>query len=341
MDPDNRTNMVTSFRGWSWAFGTLFGVQHRFSWTLLVLLVMGLVNCVNAHRDDLVPVAIVVPFLACLLHAWGHLAALRAVGGSAQATNLYVLGDLTIMQVPLRWWASVLVPCGGLAASAALWLACVQLWSGLAMHDWRPSTFFVTGPSPWLPWPSLRPAAGDHWWSFALMSMAQCSYTLLLWNLVPNIMFDGARLWRGLLWPVLGLRRAIWTSIIGGLGFGIVTTIHALTLTQGGLMLMIFGVLIIFTSVTELRAMREGWDLVLELSPAQARQPREGLLAAVGSRMRARRHARIEREEEAEQVILDRLLAKVSEQGLPSLTAQERDTLTRISKKQKSRQRAS
>ena len=55
-------------------------------------------------------------------------------------------------------------------------------------------------------------------------------------------------------------------------------------------------------------------------------------------RRATRARERQEREESEEQLILDRLLVKVSEQGLPSLTAAERSSLQRISRKQKERQ---
>jgi len=54
-------------------------------------------------------------------------------------------------------------------------------------------------------------------------------------------------------------------------------------------------------------------------------------------RRRQRAAIEREREEEAEQDVLDRLLAKVSEQGLPSLTASERAVLERISRRQRAR----
>ena len=88
-------------------------------------------------------------------------------------------------------------------------------------------------------------------------------------------------------------------------------------------------------------AVRSGFDPVLpaELDGLTAASTRSWFSRWQAKRQR-RRQERHDREEREEREVLDRLLAKVSEQGLPALTPAERTQLQRISKRQKERQEA-
>ena len=95
------------------------------------------------------------------------------------------------------------------------------------------------------------------------------------------------------------------------------------------------------TGIYEYRSLRSfGFDVVLGIEPAYTSRDRSSTPGMIGRWLQRRQdklRARQEVQEQQEQDILDRLLAKVSEQGLPALTAAERQTLGKISKQQKAR----
>lgn len=333
MDRDTSPSSLFAFTAWSWPVVTLRGITYRCSWTVLVIAVFGAVNCWHSHTPALIPLCWVGLLVAMAVHVLGHLAGMRWVRGNATTCTLCFLGDMTDWQLPLRAWPQFLVPAAGILASAGCWWSS---WMGYQLLDqgglgvprilhWLPPVIIFPNLSPWTAAPL----------PYTLQAICEVSSALTLWNLVPNGLFDGARLWRGLLWHVLGLRRAMWWSSGGGLVCGGIIALLAINATDW--LFLMFGLTIIITGVFEVRSLRTGWDLILETGVPQ-RRGHGGLFGRITAAWAERRALAQERAEAQEQEVLDQLLAKVSAQGLPALSERERATLARISKKQQRRQ---
>lgn len=301
----------TSILGWTFLLWRGASLEIRASWMLLIWMLFDAVIFIHGRQWEMLPFAVIVPFFSMLLHALGHVATARLVGGSAEVTTLSVLNDSTRMDLPLS-------PAKHFAAGAAGPLVSLVLWLSSSLINKNLDPGIATSVCTYVAWTNLR---------------------ILEINLLACAMFDGARIWRAVLWPLFGLMRAVritvWLSYISAV-FILVTAVY----TTDGLWLFV-GLVCFIGTIYEHRSVRSGYDPVLpaELDGLTAASTRSWFSRWQAKRQR-RRQERHDREERAEREVLDRLLAKVSEQGLPGLTPAERTQLQRISKRQKQRQEA-
>jgi Zn-dependent protease len=319
-----------SIFGWSFPLARLFGVNVRINWTLLVVMVFDLVLFLRAGRPELIWLALVVPPLAIGVHAFAHVMMARVAGGRADDTTLWALGDLTAFDLPFRAGNHFAVGIAGPLASMVLWLV-AELLVRSAAPGWS-AWMWIAGPTSVGSVPG-----GSPMWAVAAGYVSIFNFQVMLLNLIPSILLDGGRIWRALLWPILGLRRAVRTTIF--MGFVASFSITGFAIYQTSFALLLFGIFLILASLNEHRAFNTGYDVVFEAEPGYAAQrpSRPSWLTSWRARRREARERREADEQVREQEILDRLLAKVSEHGLPSLTEEERDTLQAISRRQKDR----
>ena len=100
---------------WSQNVGSVRGIRVRIHWTLLVLWLYNL----NELLGWKAPVWIwilttLLSFLCILLHEFGHCAAARFVGGSADEVILWPLGGLAFVQTAHHWRPRFIAAAGGL-----------------------------------------------------------------------------------------------------------------------------------------------------------------------------------------------------------------------------------
>lgn len=301
----------TNIWGWSLLLYRSASLEIRASWLLLVWMLFDAMNFVHGRLWELLPLAVAVPFISMLLHALAHVATARLVGGSAEVTILSVLNDQTRMELPLS-------PAKHFAAGAAGPLVSLVLWLAFALIGKQLD-------------PGLTRIACSY--------IADTNFMLLVLNLLACAFFDGARIWRALLWPVFGLVRAVRITV--WLSYFCSAAMVAYAVYSTNWLLLFMGIICFVTTIQEHRSVRSGYDPVLpaELDGLTAASTRSWFSRWQAKRQR-RRQERHDREERQEREVLDRLLAKVSEQGLPALTPAERTQLQRISKRQKERQEA-
>jgi Zn-dependent protease len=297
---------------WSWSFllWRSTSLEMRVSWMVGVVVLFQAAAFLQAGHPWLIPFALVIFPGAILVHALAHIGMARLVGGSCDLCVLSVLNEIASLQVPMNAAKQMVVAAIGPLVSLVLGLA-----SALSVQ-------FVH----------------DDFWATLLQAVARTNLMLCFVNLFACSLFDGARLWRAVLWPLVGLSRAIratnWLAY-GSAGFFLVYGVW----TQSWL-LFLLGVFCMVATVSEHRSIRLGFDPVLQIEPEyfiNRRRP-DSWWSRWQARRRVRAQERIEQQEALEQETLDRLLAKVSVHGLPALTEAERGALQAISRKQRARQ---
>ncbi len=299
-------NGVCLALNWSFCCWHSRSFELRIGWLLGVWMLFDLLRFAQNHDWLMMPFGVLVPLTVMLVHGAGHLLAARMVGASTERMVLSILVDQTEWFIPQRAWPHVAVGLAGPLANLALWGGTLLI---------APHTHGLTNQV------------------FNYLGFAMFWVGIL--NLLACSPFDGRLFWRGLLWPFVGFRRAALGTIF--LGYASAIGLLSWAVAGQSLMLMFCGVASLLATISDHQQWRVGVDAVLGSGPDREPRQRPSFLARWRERRREAAQQREEAEEADEQEILDTLLAKVSAHGLPSLTATERATLQRISKRQKER----
>ncbi len=303
--PEVHRDPTAGFWSWSLPIGRILGIDVRLHWTLLLYTAFQVAQFagLGAPWYWWVVVLLAVP-LSVLLHEFGHSLTARAVGGDSRDIILWAFGGIAWSVVPARALAHLLVAAGGPLVNLILWGAGMAL-----LHaGWVDGT--IGG---------------------VIAFVAGINGMLLLFNLLPCYPMDGGRIARSLLWPLVGRAKAVrWTINLAWLslvGLAIWAVLHR------DLFLFGLAAMLAFAVVSESRAVAQGYD------PEGVEEWGAGrpLLDGWRKRRAAAAAVRAERVSAAEQAELDRLLAKVSEHGLPALSPGERRMLQRISERERER----
>ncbi len=297
---------------WSWSFllWRSRSLEMRVSWLVGVVVLFQAVEFLRGGHPWLVPCALAIFPLSMLLHALAHIGMARLVGGSCSMCVLSVMNEIASLQVPMNAAKHLAVALIGPLVSLVLWLA-----SDLALHFVQNTTGATL-----------------------LGVVERTNFYLCFLNLFACSMFDGARMWRAVLWPLVGLARAIRAT--NWLAYGSAGLFLLLGAWAQDWLLFMVGVFCMIATISEHRSIRLGFDPVLQIEPEyfiNRRRP-DSWWSRWQARRRVRAQERIEHQEAMEQETLDRLLAKVSVHGLPALTEAERGVLQAISRKQRQRQ---
>lgn len=296
---------------WSWSFpvGRILGIDVRIHWTLLAVTAFSVAR-VGFHLPWWwYAVIIPLPAVAVLLHEFGHALMSRAVGGDSRDIILWAYGGIAWCHTPPRWLPHLLVAAAGPGVNLILWAGCR---AALDLGH--------------LPPPGTAAAA-------VVGIAADINLGLLLFNLLPCYPMDGGRIARSLLWPLAGRERAVrWTVV---LAYVCLVGMALWAVKTGDFFLFGLAALLFFSVAAEHRLVRYGVDP--ELGDDFVPERRVSLFERWRRARAARAAERAERAAEAEQAELDRLLAKVSAGGLPSLTEAERRTLQAISQRERDR----
>lgn len=268
-------------------------------------------------------------FVIVLLHEFGHCFAARWVGGEAREIVMHPLGGLAFAQPPRRPLPTFITVAGGPAVNVIICAIC-----GTALY-------FLAH---WLPWnPTFMPPRElrdiENWslWVSYLFWIYQMSYILLVFNLLPVYPLDGGQLLQTILWPKLGYYRSMLISCnIGMVGGGLIGVYSLLTGNFYLTIIMISGVVTCVQLRRQLLAsgqMMEEESDGIDYSAAyeQPARPRK-----ISPRVQ-KKLAKLAEQERNEQEQIDTILAKVSAQGMHSLTWGEKRALKRATENQRKR----
>lgn len=313
--------------------GRLFGIDVHVHVLFLIWIGFELLNAGPRWRTELLFTAML--FGIVLLHELGHCFGARSVGGSAENILLWPLGGLAYADAPMTPWAQfVTVACGPLVNVILCVVSAAVLMVASGHLD-------VVSPNP------LDPVRGPltERWQFYVALFYQVNLYLLAFNLLPIFPFDGGQLLRTLVWPFLGLYRATLLACQVGLG-------GAVFLGGWGLMdrsAILIGIALMgaLTCWQHMQAARMGLlqEGLRGIRPRARRRPgrwwsRAPARGSPGAAPEPRPGAWEARQDEQQRLDqeVDRILRKVHEQGIHSLSYVERQTLERASR---ARQRGS
>lgn len=334
---------MTDLLNSSFRIGRLFNINIRVHFLFVVYIAWELLRSGKHMAANGAFLAML--FGIVLVHEFGHCLGARTVRGDARDILMWPLGGLAMARAPMRPWPQfVTVACGPLVnvvfclISGTILVAYTGLWELVLLNPF--GGLYILGAGSWI----------EYLWIFY-----QVNWMLLCFNLLPIFPMDGGQLLRTFIWPFLGLQQA--TIVAAGLGLvgagGFVLWALA---GGGGSMLLFMAIFGAFTCWQQLQAARYG--ALQEDSPYEAyygpsHDPRPWWKRILGIRGgRARPAAprptanpnpggweRVQEAREREEAELDRILRKVSEHGMQSLTYVERQTLERITRERQERER--
>ena len=333
-----------NFLNGSLRIGRLFGISVRVHVLFLLWIGFRLFDAAGQGVNwttELLFLAML--FGIVLLHEFGHCLGARAVGGHAEDILMWPLGGLAYAHAPMRPWPQFVTVASGPAVNVLFCLLSAAVMFIAAGGQLRLSINPLGGPIDYLGAGPL-PA-----WFVYVAIFYRVNLFLLAFNLLPIYPLDGGQLFQAVLWPFVGLHRATLIACqVGLVGCGVLGLL-ALRGGGGGMLffIAIFGG---FTCWQRLQALRHGYiqeDSRFEAFYSPSRDPRPWYqrLFRTGPRRRspsapiefpgrgaweARQQQRAE--EEAE---LDRLLKKVSEHGIQSLSYVDRQRLEQITRRRR------
>jgi Zn-dependent protease len=195
---------------------------------------------------------------------------------------------------------------------------------------------------------TVEPLVLGQWqWQTLLAQLFWINYILFLLNVVLIAFpMDGGRMFQCLLWPRLGFRQSMLTTIYAGFVVILVLLVYAvardsvLALGLAGFIFISSGQQLILLETGGEESVF-GYDFSQGYTSLERDRPPPRRRPSFWQRWKQRRAAqKLQREQEqreAEERRMDELLEKVQHQGLQSLTDEERRFLTRVSAKYRNR----
>ncbi|MFH1022322.1 MAG: site-2 protease family protein [Planctomycetota bacterium] len=276
-------------------------------------------------------VCLALLFGMVVLHEFGHAIAARRVGGDADDILLWPLGGLATVNIPRHPRAHFLTAAAGpLVNLAVLLVSLAILWlAGQSVHVITPKLalpfFSVSGP----------------WFVGYLLNI---NAVLFIFNLLPAFPMDGGQILRSLLWARLGYVPATRAAITLGIIAAILIGIEGVLLRDPFLIgLALFNYLACEQERVALldppfdgespwtdRPHPRGRQEILTHAPTRVRIPWRRRIRNFFLR---RRMTRETRERDRTETELDRLLEKISKEGMERLSWRERRFLRKASRR--------
>lgn len=340
--------------GWSFPFFRVFGIDVRIHWFFLLYMAMQLMNAKPEDGGWQMELAVLgILFGSVLLHEFGHSLACRSVGGQADRILLWPFGGLAECSPPLNPWASLWTTLCGPAVNLLLMAGAYlvlrahgpdmeMVRAAAEKYTLSESAILEIAKHPM----SLNPLEADgvakalygdlgKW----LGKVFFFNYVLFLFNMVCVCYpMDAGRVVQEVLWLFVGYARSMWWATHVSFAFALLMIglgVWAFAVGATSL-LAVMGVFFLmggWRRRQELAALRDhygSWAAIPE--PRETAQVggwlgrffvKAGATAAPAAAAPAEAPAAsgAHREE------IDRILRKVSEFGLASLTEEEMATL--------------
>jgi Zn-dependent protease len=308
---------------------TVFGIRVRAHASLILCVLLVLVFGLGkgfTWQDRVESMCVL--FAVVLLHEFGHCFAARWVGGSAEDILMSPLGGLAMAQPPHRWLPTFITVAAGPAVNVVICTVCgAFLWIMAGGLPWDPLVLLpLSIRFSWLD--PIHYAYYIYW----------VSYMLLIFNVLPVWPLDGGQMLQSLLWWKLGYYRATIIACSVGLVGSVLMVMVAIPTRS-----LLLGLIAVscFINCLNMRRMTiamgpeehaDDTDYSAAYEPQTPRRRRSRL--SQRAIKKARRQAM---ESRLEQERIDQILAKVSAQGMASLTWSERRALRKATEHRRKR----
>jgi Zn-dependent protease len=314
---------------------TVFGIRVRAHASLIIAMVLVLVFGVGGFGNTFLGrlEALSALFLIVLLHEFGHCFTARWVGGSADDILMTPLGGLAFARPPRRPLPTFLTVAGGPAVNVLIclvtggYLVALGYWLPINIFKW--STYVGGGHGiVSVPYDALN---------FFILLVFSTSWILLVFNLLPIYPLDGGQMLQAILWPRVGYYKSLkFAAITGMIGAGVLALYGIFT----SFMLVLLAMSCIMYCWSQIQQLKYAgaeefdnpdavdYNASIYAKDPKPRRPRKKWFA---------RHTATLEEERAEQDRIDSILAKVSAQGMNSLTWMEKRALRQATERQRRR----
>lgn len=333
-----------NFLGGSFRIGRLFGIDIHIHMIMVIWLAFELMRGGDLEWNLAFYTML---FGIVLLHEFGHCFGARAVGGDAANIMLWPLGGLAFAHAPMRPWPQFVTVAAGPLVNVVF---CIL--SGAVL------TYYY-GTIAWFDWNPLSgiPYVGGPKWLLYIAIFYKVNYWLFAFNMLPVYPLDGGQILQTILWPFMGLRDSTMLACqigLAGAGLGLFWALSRFQSGGGGGILFFIAIFGGFTCWQRYQAAKYG---MLAEDP-DYRVYRPGERGNVFSRIFKRKPKPTktvrktqsvnpnpggwERKQEKERALdteMDRILKKVHEQGIQSLSYIEQQTLERATRARQEREK--
>lgn len=311
--------------GWSFPLFRVFGIAVRVHWIFVAWVAYEVLQAGESWQSALIQYGIL--FGSVLLHEFGHSLACRSVGGKADRILLWPLGGLAECNPPLNPWASLWTTLCGPAVNLLLMAGAAAVVVGQQRTAGLESPIVSLDPWHMVDWSADMASPVVLWAAIVYLY----NYVLFLFNMAfVCYPMDAGRVLQEVLWLFIGYARSLWVAVHIGLVMAVVLMVMGATQTMHmGTMNIYMGVFFLMRgwamrqSIAALRDHYGSWAAIPD--PRQTAQV-GGWLGRLfvkdGSSAAAPVDAPM-----PDQAEIDRILRKVSEFGLASLTEEEMATL--------------
>jgi Zn-dependent protease len=329
---------------WSLPIARISGITVRlhlfFVVYVIVMLAQGALPTQRVPIDfPIMAMALGLLVVIVLAHELGHCLACRLTGGAAEEILMWPLGGLASTQPPHNWRAHLLTTVAGPLVNLAICAIAGTMLFLITRHDRDWLQYIVPNPlhlaDILVGSPLARSPA-----HLALYLTHAISFVLLLLNLMPVFPLDGGRMLQALLWPRFGYSRSMRYAVRVGYVGALAMCVFGMVSNQWSMICVgVFGLVACYTTHRQLEFSDEVLgDGEQETGPDeyamsvhggddgdQQRQQLSGAGTPRNERSQSR-GAELERQQAAE---VDRILLKIKQQGMSSLSHTERLALQR------------
>lgn len=304
---------------WSLPLYRLWGITVKLHLIFILFIIIRLISSAGPGIPGFTYTVIMLAtvFGLVLLHEYGHCFACRWVGGEADEIMLWPLGGLAFCRPPHEWKADLITTLGGPGVNAVL-LVPLGVASMLVNGGWEYAVFNPFAPN----WPP------GGVFENTIFLLHYVNMVLLAFNmLVPMYPMDAGRVVQAILWRKLGYEKSLWVSCNIGLVAALAVAVVAFAGEQMLLLgIALFGGLSCWQQKQGLKMMGFEPKYAAAYQAAEQSQKRKGP---------SRSHLAAIKKRQEEEARVEKLLDKIAQQGMASLTAGERKFLDRVSQKKR------
>ena len=326
---------------WSLRLGRWFGIPTRLSLWFLFFAVVELYRFSHDGQMERGLWVMGILGLSVLFHEYGHSITALQLSGTFEEIILWPLGGLASVELDNRPDTHACVAMAGPAVNLML---CLLSW-----------TFLSLGPGT-IPWNPFVPPSELYQTNFAVGLVGYVFWIneiLLLANLIPAFPMDGSRLIRSGLWKRMGFERATLltvqiskiTAIIMALCAFLGSVNQQLALDSWVLLVLALSLIIYVLSERERQLLETGllledtlfgYDfsqgyMSLENNTEHHLSSPPGLIQQLKNRRLQQKQDRQQAREREEEQRMDAILSFINENGMDSVSSEDRRFLNRAS----------